>query len=134
MGTFIARLMIPDEALTPLLMMAGILWIVQMRRLSMSIITFVLISAFSPMFEPLIEYLIEMIFVLVGVAVQTMPIWMIIVLGFVIIITVFRFLSALFIGRNSTDHLIGILAADVVRFFFLLPWRLLRFIFRRNAT
>lgn len=128
-----ARLMIPDAALLPLLTMAGILWIVQMRRFSMGIITFVLISAFSPLFEPLFEYLIGMFFVAGGVAVQTMPIWMVIVMAFVIIITVFRLLSASLIGRGSTDHLIGILAADVVRFFFLLPWRLLRFIFRRNA-
>jgi hypothetical protein len=130
MGTFIARLMIPDAALLPLLTMAGLLWIFQMRRFAMGIIIFVLISAFSPLFEPLFEFFIGMFFAAGAEATQTAPIWIVVLIGFAIIITVFRFLSSLFIGRSSTDHLVGILVADVLRFFFLLPWRLLRFIFR----
>lgn len=37
----------------------------------------------------------------------------------------------LFLGRGAEDQMVGQLAADVIRFLFLLPFRLLRWFARR---
>jgi predicted PurR-regulated permease PerM len=117
----IPSLLIPQEALLPLLVFAGILTIVGLKRLAGGLIVFVLAMAFSPMFEPIVEAMVA-----------TLPDWALVLLVVVFALMVLRALAALLIGPNAADQMVGTLAADVVRFFLLLPFRgfraLLRFL------
>ncbi len=77
------------------------------------------------------------LFALLGPIVEgvagTLPAWMSLVLLIVIGLVLLRGLAALVIGRRASDHMVGILAADLVRMVFLallfpfrLVWRTVR--------
>ena len=115
----IPSLLIPQEALLPLLVLAGILTIVGMKRLASGLILFVLAMAFAPMFEPIVDALVAML-----------PDWAVVLLLVVFGLIVLRALASLLIGTNAADHMVGTLAADVVRFFVILPFRGFRALLR----
>ncbi len=119
----ITPLFVPDEALLPLLVIAGILTIVGLKRLASGLVLFVLAIAFTPVLEPFIEALIA---ALPGWAVVTILVG----LGFALL----RVFVALVFGKGVSDQMLGTLLADVVRVLVLLPFRgfraLLRFLLK----
>ena len=67
----------------------------------------------------------------IGMVVEQLPTWLLLVLGFLLIGSMLRAVSNFVIGSHSTNEMVGILAADCVRFgfrslFFVLclPFRL----------
>lgn len=115
----ILSLLIPQEALLPVLVLAGILTIAGLRRFAGALVVFVLAMAFAPMFEPVVEAFVA-----------GLPDWalVLVVIGFAL--AVLRVLAGLFLGANAADQMVGTLAADVVRFFLLLPFRGFRVLLR----
>ncbi len=116
----IAPLFVPDEALLPLLVIAGVLTIVGLKRFAGGLVLFVLAIAFLPLFQPFIEALIA---ALPGWAVGTLLVG----LGFALL----RAFVALIFGRGVSDQMLGTLLADLVRFLILLPFRGFRALLRR---
>ncbi len=66
--------------------------------------------------------------------VGSLPSWISLLILVAVGIAIFRGIAALFLGQLAAAHMVGILAADVVRFFFRLlffPFWILRWAFRR---
>jgi len=115
----IAPLVIPNEALLPLLVFAAMATILGLHRLGGSLVLLVLVMAFAPMFAPFIQALVV-----------ALPSWMLVVflvgLGFALL----RACVALLFGQGVSDQMLGTLLADVVRVLILLPFRGFRAIVR----
>lgn len=62
--------------------------------------------------------------------VGALPIWVSVLIMVIVGIALLKAISSIFIGENSTDHMVGVLAADFVRSLVLLPFRAVGFIFR----
>ena len=89
---------LPSEALLPLLVLAGLLWTLSLRRLASSLIVIVLLGAASPLFEGLFA---------------AMPGWFLALLfGGLLIAFAGRFL------RDVLSNAFGVLLADVIRALF----------------
>lgn len=120
----IAPLFVPDEALLPLLVIAGILTIMGLKRLAGGLVLFVLAIAFSPVFQPFIEALIAVL-----------PGWVVVVILIGLGFALLRACVALIFGTGVSDQMLGTLLADLVRVLILLPFRgfraLLRWLFTR---
>lgn len=52
-------------------------------------------------------------------------------IGIALFLIIFMLSIRLLIGRGAEEQMVGQLAADVIRFLFLLPFRLLRWLARR---
>lgn len=61
---------------------------------------------------------------------EALPAWLLVGLLVFFVLSLLRALSNMLIGRNSTDHMVGILAADVVRFALFAPFRFIAWIVR----
>ncbi len=117
----IPSLLVPEELLVHVLVLAGILTILGLKRLASGLILFVISMAFLPVFEPFIEAIVAML-----------PDWALILVLVVVGLALLRVVAGLFLGQRASDQMVGTLAADVVRFLLLLPFRgfraLLRFL------
>lgn len=117
----IAPLFMPDEALLPMLVIAGILTIMGLKRLAGGLLLFVLVLAFSPVFQPFIETLIA-----------ALPGWAVVALLVGLGFALLRACVGLIFGKGVSDQMLGTLLADLVRVLILLPFRgfraLLRFL------
>lgn len=114
MNTFgIAALFMPTEAVLPLLVLAGILIIVGLKRAAAAIISLVLLLAFSPMLEPVFESLFS-----------ALPIW---AAPLLLVAVVF----ALFGGvlRQTAVHVAGDLISSLLKTLLLTPALLALLIF-----
>ena len=101
----LALLLMPPELLVFLVIASGFAMIVGARKLAASLMAGVLAIAFLPVFlAPLFNALPAPLLMLITVG-----------LGIAVVFTVLRLLSNATIGRNATDNMVGILAADVVR-------------------
>ncbi len=109
-------LFMPPEFAALLIMGAGLAMIVGARALASTLF----ISALALVFLP----------VLLAPLFDALPLWLLLALMVVFGLGLMRAVFNLLIGRQSTDHMVGILAADVVRIAFLSPFRLLGWIFR----
>lgn len=109
-------LFMPDATLPILLVGAGLLLILGLRRLAGAVFGLVLAMAILPPF--LTAFL------------DTLPLWLLALLGIGFVLSMLRAIAALLIGSNATDHMIGALAADAVKAFFFAPFRLIRHVFR----
>ena len=99
--------LIPVEALPVILVVAGILMMIGMRRLAGGLILFVLADAFLlPFAEPLMDLL---------------PTWLLVLITVLFVLGIFRELVALLIGKGAADTMIGALAADFVKLLFFFP-------------
>ena len=99
----------------------GLALIVGARRLAAILLGSALAITFQPsLLAPLFDAL---------------PGWLLAILSVLFAIGMLRVLFELVIGKQSTDHMVGILAADLVRALVLAPFRLLgwllRAVFRR---
>lgn len=82
--------------------------------------------------------LLAILFPWIGTLPDLLPGWEILVLLLVLGITLFRIGASLFIGKSASNFMTGILAADVIRFLFTLPFRIggaiYGAVFRRRAN
>ena len=107
---------LPDETIPVLMVLGGLALILQMRKVAMTLFTFCALMIFLPVFlEPFLNML---------------PEWALMVLMIFFWISIPFTILYLIIGDDAWSEMVGILAADVVRFMFLLPFRTLRMIFR----
>ena len=125
MGLFWA--LIPDEALILVIAAIGlglILGVIRGKTAVSTIGGIVLMVLLEPFVEALFAAL---------------PWWLTISLLGVLFLSLFRGLSRMVLGERASDHMVGILAADVVGFclvgFFqilAMPFRLVGYLFRRG--
>jgi len=109
-------LLLPEEAL-PLILIGGafliMLRIVSLRAVLGAVIFFALLPVFSPIIESLFSVL---------------PAWVTLLFFVGIGFSCLQAIATTLIGRRAADHMVGSLAADVVRFVLklaVLPLRLL---------
>lgn len=109
-------LFVPPELAALLIAAAGFAMILGARTLAGTLFAFALALVFLP--------------VLLAPLFDVLPAWllmgMLVFFGFGLM----RALFNLFIGRNSTDHMVGILAADAVRFALFAPSRFFAWVVR----
>lgn len=118
-------MLLPDGALLLAVVAIGLATILGLLRggAAFSLLGVVLLFA---LLGPFVEGIVE------GVA-GTLPPWMSLVLLVVIGLALLRGVAALVLGRRASDHMVGILAADLVRMAIVLslfPFRLLARILR----
>lgn len=109
-------LLMPPELVVFMIVGAGLATIVGARRLAAVLMG----SAMAVIFLP----------VLLAPLFDALPVWVLVVLLVYLFLVVLRALCALVIGKHSTDHMVGILAADVVRAAVFAPFRLLGWVLR----
>jgi hypothetical protein len=105
---------LPDEALILLIAAAGLLLILGFRGLAGSLLA---MAVLLPMLAPFVEALMS-----------ELPLWVAVGILLVIGLAILRAFASLFLGRRAADHMVGILAADVVRLLvlgLLWPFRML---------
>jgi uncharacterized membrane protein YccC len=115
-------LLLPDEALVLLIALVGVgLMIGLLRRRAavrlLGLVILLLVAA--PFFELVLDLL---------------PWWLVLGLGIVVLLGLFRDLFELLLGKHAAAEAIGSLAADVIRFGFrllFLPFRVLWWVLRR---
>jgi hypothetical protein len=89
---------------------AGLALMVQAKRLGVVLmIAGVAVIVLPPMLSPLRALL---------------PAWLLLALGVGSALTIGRAVLTIGIGRSAANHAVGVLAADVIRFVVLLPFRL----------
>jgi len=123
MKSTIPSLLLPDAALLPLLVMAGLLTIFGFRKAASGIVVFVLINAFSPMFEPIAEALVN-----------ALPGWAVLLLVVFIALQMLRFVGELVLGREAWGSFFGGFLLDVLRLAIVLPFRGFRAVLRWLVT
>lgn len=112
---------LPPETYVILIMLAGIAVMLGAKRVAATLGIIVACGIFLPVIiEPFLDL---------------MPLWLLILVGVLAGLAMLRVISEVFIGKNSTDHAVGILAADGVKagfrmIFWPVVW-LVRVIFRR---
>ena len=104
-------LLIPQELVVFMIVGAGLAMIVGARRLAAGLLGAAMAIIFLP--------------VLLAPLFDALPGWLLWGLIIFFSLALLRALFELTIGKNSTDHMVGILAADVVRTMLLAPFRLL---------
>jgi hypothetical protein len=119
--------LIPDEALILVIVAIGfalMLGIIRGKTAASMIGSLLLLVLLGPFVEELIAGL---------------PWWMTLVLLGLVILSLFRAFTSLLLGSRASDHMVGILAADVVRFCFvgffqilLMPFRIIGRLVRRE--
>jgi hypothetical protein len=115
-------LWLPDEALVLVIAAIGLALMVRLisgRAAATLLGTIVLLVLAGPFVEALFEVL---------------PAWVSLLILLALAIWVLRALAGLLIGQRAADHMVGILAADVVRILFalmFLPFRIVGWLVRR---
>jgi len=107
---------LPDELLPLLLVAAGLCLIVGLRSTAAALATLAVATPF--------------VGVIVSALVDQLPWFVVAAILVFSVLAMARALSNLLIGRRSTDHMVGDLAADVVRFALKLPFRVLGWVGR----
>lgn len=102
-------LLLPEELLPLLLAGAGLCLILGLRKLAISLATVAITAPF--------------IGVIVGAVLELLPWYVVIAVMAFAVLSMLRAASNLMLGRAATDHVVGDLAADVVRFVIKLPFR-----------
>lgn len=109
-------LFVPQELVVFMIVGAGLAMIVGARRFAAGLLG----AAFAIIFLP----------VLLAPLFDVLPGWLLIAFFVLFGLGMLRGLFELVIGKHSTDHMVGILAADVVRSMFLAPFRMIGWIVR----
>ena len=109
-------LFMPTELVVFMIIGAGLAMIVGARSLAATLLGIAMAIIFLP--------------VLLGPLFDALPGWLLVVLLFFFALAMLRALFEITIGKNSTDHMVGILAADVVRVALLAPFRLIGWVLR----
>lgn len=115
--------LMPPEYTVLLFVAAGLAFIFQAKRLGATLMLGgVALILLPPLIEPFLPFV---------------PTWILLLLVVGFILSFGRTLLNIGVGRAAGDNAVGALAADTIRFFFLLPFRvvggLLTALFRRGA-
>jgi hypothetical protein len=107
---------LPQEMIPVMMVFGGLLLVFGLRGLAMSLFSLCGILIVAPIIlEPFLNML---------------PQWALyLFIGF-FFFSVLGILLSMLIGNRAYQHMIGILAADIVRFLFLAPFRIIRSMFR----
>lgn len=109
-------LLVPPEAAVLVIALAGLALVVGARRWARMLFAFgVALVLVPPLLAPIFDAL---------------PTWVLLAVLVLLGLGVLRALSSLLIGQRATDHMVGILAADVVRLAVSAPFRILGLAFR----
>jgi uncharacterized membrane protein YozB (DUF420 family) len=103
---------VPDSALPLVLVAAAFLLILGFRRTAGGLFA---VALLLPVLGPFVEALID-----------ALPPWVTLLIGVIVVLMLLQLLASVFIGRRAAAHMVGILAADVVRLVvlcLLLPFR-----------
>jgi hypothetical protein len=107
---------LPEGTIPVLMVLGGLALILQARRLAMTLFTFCGLMIFLPVIlEPLLDML---------------PEWALTLLMLFFWISIPFTILYMIIGRAAWSEMVGTLAAGVVRFCFLLPFRFMGMVFR----
>lgn len=109
-------LFMPTELVVFMIIGAGLAMIVGARSLAATLLGIAMAIIFLP--------------VLLAPLFDALPGWLLVVLLVFFALGMLRALFEMTIGKNSTDHMVGILAADVVRAALLAPFRLFGWVLR----
>ena len=110
---------LPDEALPLIIVGVGLALILGFGRGVLGILGLLLLI---PIVAPFVEALLG-----------ELPLWVSLLILAIVGLAIFRGLAGLLIGARAADHMMGILAADVVRLvvlFLFFPFRLAGWVFR----
>jgi ABC-type multidrug transport system fused ATPase/permease subunit len=110
-------LFMPPELVIFMIIGAGLAMIVGARSLAATLLGTAMAIIFLP--------------VLLAPLFEALPRWLLVVLLVFFALGMLRALFEMAIGKHSTDHMVGILAADVVRATLLAPFRLIGWLARR---
>lgn len=102
-------LLLPEELLPLLLAGAGLCLILGLRTLAISLAVVAITAPF--------------ISVIAGAVLELLPWYAVIAVMVFAVLSMVRAASNLMLGRAATDHVVGDLAADVVRFVIKLPFQ-----------
>ncbi len=102
-------LVLPEELLPLLLAGAGLCLILGLRTLAISLAAVAITAPF--------------VSVIAGAVLELLPWYAVIAVMVFAVLSMVRAASNLMLGRAATDHVVGDLAADVVRFVIKLPFR-----------
>lgn len=105
---------LPPEAFLLLLVAAGIALVLGARRLAAVLVATIAAGIFLP---PIVDPILD-----------SLPLWLLVVVGLVGGLLMLRAISEFVIGKESTDNAVGTLAADAFKGLIALPFRLLRWI------
>jgi hypothetical protein len=109
-------LLVPQELVVFMIVGAGLAMIVGARRFAAGLLG----AAFAVIFLP----------VLLAPLFDLLSGWLLVILLVFFAMGMLRTLFEMTIGRQSTDHMVGTLAADVVRSMLLAPFRMIGWLFR----
>jgi hypothetical protein len=109
-------MLLPPQFAVLLIAGSGLAMILGARALAGTLFTAALALVFLP--------------ILLAPLFDALPTWLLLGLLVFFVFGLLRVVFNLLIGKRSTEHMVGILAADVVRFAFLAPFRLLGWIVR----
>lgn len=104
-------LLLPEVFLPFIIVAAGLCMILGLRTVAVSLLTLAVTAPF--------------IGVIAGAVLEQLPWFLVLGVLVVAVMSILRAASNALIGRAATDHVVGDLAADVVRFFIKLPFRVL---------
>jgi hypothetical protein len=115
-------MLLPDEAMILVIAGIGLALILGLinRKAAMGIMGTIILSL---LLAPFLDSLF-----------QLLPLWLLLLILFAVGISLFRGIASLFLGDRAASHMIGILAADCIKFFFRMlffPFRFVYWIFRR---
>lgn len=108
---FNLALLLPEELLPVLLVGAGLCLILGLRGLAAGLAVVAITAPF--------------IGVIAGAVLDLLPWYFVVAVLVFAVLSMLRAGSNFLLGRAATDHVVGDLAADVVRFFIKLPFRLI---------
>lgn len=103
-------MLLPYQLLPLLLVSAGLCLILGLRPLAIGLATVAIAAPF--------------IGVIAGTLLDQLPWYLVLAVLVFAVLSMLRAVSNLLLGRAATDHVVGDLAADVVRFFLRLPFHL----------
>lgn len=105
---------IPDEAFVVLIALLGLALILGIlsRQVVFSILgTIILIALLSPFIEALFD---------------SLPLWLVLTIAFIFILSIGRAILTLLFGKGATEHLVG----SIIYSIFTMPFRFVGFILR----
>lgn len=99
---------IPQEAILPMVVLGGIAMALQLRGIASALFTMAALIIFLPM---LLEPVLDML-----------PEWTFPFLEIFLCISIAGTVITLLIGKNAKDHMVGILAADFIKWLLFTPF------------
>lgn len=107
---------LPPETYILLVVAAGFALILGARRIAAFLLVMVVASIFLPVvIEPLLD---------------AMPLWLLLIVGILAGLAMLRGIMELLVGKASTDHVVGELIADSIKWSLMLPFRLIGWVLR----